>query len=260
MSNNNSDIQRLKNLAGIQNDNTTRKTPLNETVNEANLQKSNVNQQSFNEMKSIMESINSVSGKDSEKLDEEWANSTKYFDGEPRKMDQPKGEIVDTSLRRYLDAKGDHVTVDENGSHNPEKMMETYKKFKRQDSLLEHEDYDSYVEPLRDKGFDINVTEKDDGTLVFDVKKDNKSVKVMEPETGVYKCEGEEKEYSSLDAALKSKFDNLEESKSITESNELTTLKRNAGILTEEKPKTQNNKKTNNVVNIDELKRNAGIT
>lgn len=264
MSNENNDIQRLKNLAGIQNqddDSTTRNAPLNESVNneKSSAETSNVNQKNFNEMKSIMESINSVSGgEDFNKLDEEWANSTEYFDGDSRKMDQPTGEIVDTSLRRYLNAKGDHVTVDENGSHNPEKMMETYKNFKRQENLLEHEDYDSYVEPLRDKGFDITVTEKDDGTLVFDVEKDGKSVKVMEPESGTYKCEGEEKEYSSLDAALKSKFDNLEESNSITESSELTALKRNAGILTEEKIEN-NEEKTDNTVNIDELKRNAGI-
>lgn len=268
MSNENNDIQRLKNLAGIQNqdDSTTRKAPLNESVDDAaapTAEKSNVNQQNFNEMKSIMESINSVSGGEvSDKIDEEWANSTEYFDGDSREMDQPTGEIVDTSLRRYLNAKGDHVTIDENGSHDPEKMMENYKRFKQQETILEHDDYDSYVEPLRDKGFNIEVTEEDDGTLVFDVEKDGKSVKVMEPETGVYKCEGEEKEYSSLDAALETKFDNLEENNSITESSELTALKRNAGILTEEKIENENDvdKKTDSDVDIDVLKRNAGIT
>lgn len=260
MSNENNDIKRLKDLAGIQkqDNSTTRKTPLNESVNDQKQEHKNVNQENFDKMKSIMESISNVSGDDSGKLDEEWANSSEYFDGESREMEQPTGEIVDTSLRRYLNAKGDHVTIDENGLHSSEKMMENYKKFKQQENILEHEDYDTYVEPLRDKGFDIDVTEEDDGTLVFNVEKDGKSVKIMEPETGVYKCEGDDKEYSSLEDALKSKFENVNEDKSINESSELTALKINAGILTEQNV-DKNQEKSDNVVDIDELKRNAGI-
>lgn len=243
------DIERIKSLAGIKGHNNTHKSsPLNEEIEKTEI---NLNQKHFDQMKSIMESISSISENEPEKIDEKWANSTEYFDGESRELDQPTGEIVDTSLRRYLDAKGDHVTVDEFGSHDSKKMMEDYKNFKKENNLIEHKDYGSYVDPLVDKGFDVEVSEKDDGTLVFNVKKDGKTVKVMEPETGVYKISGEEKEYSSLDDALKSKFDNL------TESNDILALKKNAGLLTEENHK--NKEQTDNVVDIQQLKRNAGI-
>lgn len=51
-----------------------------------------------------------------EQDEEEWANSTDEFDGVPRKMEQPHGEVVDTSLRRYLGAKGQPVKVEESES------------------------------------------------------------------------------------------------------------------------------------------------
>jgi hypothetical protein len=63
---------------------------------------------------------------------DEWAN-TPAETGEPeaRVMDQPKGEPVDTSLRRYLGANGQPVKVEEAiQDHTVEEMMEAYNAFK----------------------------------------------------------------------------------------------------------------------------------
>ena len=66
-----------------------------------------------------------------EEVSEEWANATDHFDGEDRVMDQPKGEPVDTSLRRYLGANGQPVKVEEAvQDHTVEDMMEAYNAFK----------------------------------------------------------------------------------------------------------------------------------
>jgi hypothetical protein len=81
-------------------------------------------------MGDLLSKLKDIEGRDPKLVGEEWANSTEYFDGEEREMEQPKGEIVDTSLRRYLKAKGDHVTVDE-GTHTIDSMFESYKKFKK---------------------------------------------------------------------------------------------------------------------------------
>ena len=51
-----------------------------------------------------------------EEVVDEWANSGDHVSGEPEQMTNGHGEMgsaVDTSLRRYLKAKGDHTTVDE---------------------------------------------------------------------------------------------------------------------------------------------------
>jgi hypothetical protein len=63
---------------------------------------------------------------------DEWAN-TPAETGEPesRVMDLPKGEPVDTSLRRYLGANGQPVKVDEAiVDHTVENMMEAYQEYK----------------------------------------------------------------------------------------------------------------------------------
>jgi len=65
------------------------------------------------QMRKYMDAMPVENSKMTEEELEEWANSTEHFDGEPRIMDQPKGEIVDTSLRRYLGAKGHPVKVEE---------------------------------------------------------------------------------------------------------------------------------------------------
>ena len=64
----------------------------------------------------------------------EWSNSpSDELTGEPesRIMDLPKGEPVDTSLRRHLGANGQVVKVEEGiVDHTVEDMMESYAAFK----------------------------------------------------------------------------------------------------------------------------------
>lgn len=64
----------------------------------------------------------------------EWSNSpADELTGEPesRVMDQPKGEPVDTSLRRHLGANGQVVKVEEGiVDHTVEDMMEAYNAYK----------------------------------------------------------------------------------------------------------------------------------
>lgn len=202
---------------------------------------------SLNESK---ENEEEVSDKDEkEDLEEAWANSTDQFDGEAREIEQPKGEIVDTSLRRYLGAQGDHVKVDETSEHTIENMMESYKKFKGDEQLDEHKDYKSYVDPLKSKGYKIDVSETED-ELTFKVEKNGKKVTVKEPKAGEYKVSGDEKTYSTLEAAIKSKLDE----KTVNESISIRELKKNAGLLTENM-----SVKEDNVIDLTELKRNAGI-
>ena len=65
----------------------------------------------------------------------EWSNSpADELTGEPesRIMDLPKGEPVDTSLRRHLGANGQVVKVEEGiVDHTVEDMMESYASFKQ---------------------------------------------------------------------------------------------------------------------------------
>jgi len=66
---------------------------------------------------------------------EEWANSGDHVSGEPEQMTTGHGELgaaVDTSLRRYLDASGANVKVDEEvyPDHTVEDISEAYAAFK----------------------------------------------------------------------------------------------------------------------------------
>lgn len=66
-----------------------------------------------------------------EEVSEDWGNSTEHFDGEPRVTDLPKGEPVDTSLRRHLGANAQPVKVEEGiQDHTVEDMMEAYDAYK----------------------------------------------------------------------------------------------------------------------------------
>lgn len=142
-------VEELKYLAGMINGNSaTAEEPMDAPVQEPEAAATSSCGATSDPMNDILSKLRSIEGVDSakvvgeeEELEEEWANSTEHFDGEDREMEQPTGEIVDTSLRRYLGAKGSHVTVDE-GSHTIEKMTESYKKFKGED-LLEEKETDS---------------------------------------------------------------------------------------------------------------------
>lgn len=70
--------------------------------------------------------------------------------------------------------------------------------------INEHDDYDQYVNPWREQGYEINVTEytKDDGSMAwkFHVKSDEIDTVIVEPETGVYEV-GDET-FDSFDEAM----------------------------------------------------------
>ena len=114
---------------------------------------------SDNPMKDILAKMRDIDGAENVKIvgeedqiEEEWANSTDHFDGEEREMEQPSGEIVDTSLRRHLGAKGSHVTVDESG-HTMQSMTESYEKFKGED--------EEKVEELKEEDEDDTETDEE---------------------------------------------------------------------------------------------------
>jgi hypothetical protein len=59
----------------------------------------------------------------------EWSNSVyQNYEDKGHIMDQPEGETVDLSLRRYLNAEPTKVQVSE--SHTPKSLTESYKTFK----------------------------------------------------------------------------------------------------------------------------------
>lgn len=62
----------------------------------------------------------------------EWANSVyQAYDDRGDYQEQPDGETVDLSLRRYLNAKAEPVQIEED--HTPEGMLKEYKEFKKDD-------------------------------------------------------------------------------------------------------------------------------
>lgn len=99
----------------------------------------------------------------------EWSNSpADELTGEPesRIMDLPKGEPVDTSLRRHLGANGQVVKVEEGiVDHTVEDMMESYASFK-QAEVSEVKDRDAYdmatVKPTKKPTLPKAPWEKDD--------------------------------------------------------------------------------------------------
>lgn len=103
-------IDELKKLAGLLNHNPVINTEIDQET-DADCGCNDVSSNSET-MRKYMDATNDVIIQDEEDLD--WANSTEHFDGKQRDVGQPKGAVVDTSLRRHLNAKGDHVTVDEN--------------------------------------------------------------------------------------------------------------------------------------------------
>ena len=90
-----------------------------------------------------------------------------------------------------------------------EPMPDIEPQFVTQEELLqikkhkvdEHEDYESYVNPLKARGYKIKVDDKGD-RWTFHVSKDGESFTVTEPTSGEYYLSGDEKKYSSLKAAI----------------------------------------------------------
>jgi hypothetical protein len=59
----------------------------------------------------------------------EWANSVyKQYDDRGHYQEQPEGETVDLSLRRYVNAKAMPVRIEE--SIKPSTLAKAYRKFK----------------------------------------------------------------------------------------------------------------------------------
>jgi len=86
------------------------------------------------DMYAILQRLAQMGEVHEDEIVDEWANTPDQT-GEPeaRVMDLPKGEPVDTSLRRYLGANGQPVKVEEAiQDHTVEEMMEAYESFKTQ--------------------------------------------------------------------------------------------------------------------------------
>jgi len=89
-------------------------------------------------------------------LEEEgYQNSGDHYSGEPEEYKGPLGSPADLSLRRYLGANGEHVTVDETKvyeDHNVEDITEAYAQYKAAQNQVvteadceceTHEDHDA---------------------------------------------------------------------------------------------------------------------
>jgi hypothetical protein len=84
------------------------------------------------DMYAILQRLAQMGEVHEDEIVDEWANTPDQT-GEPeaRVMDLPKGEPVDTSLRRYLGANGQPVKVEEAiKDHTVQEMMEAYESFK----------------------------------------------------------------------------------------------------------------------------------
>lgn len=93
------------------------------------------------DMYAILQRLAQMGEVHEEEVSEEWANATDHFDGEDRVMDQPKGEPVDTSLRRHMGANAQPVRVEEGvEDHTVEDMMEAYSAYKASDVVVESEE------------------------------------------------------------------------------------------------------------------------
>lgn len=112
-----------------------------------------------------------------DEVTEEWANSTEHFDGEDRITDLPKGEPVDTSLRRHLGANAQPVRVEEGiQDHTVEDMMEAYNAFKT-DAIAEETVMEAKDDKVTEAAVDEAEVEEDNAfnTAAADAKKAGKS-------------------------------------------------------------------------------------
>ena len=87
---------------------------------------------------------------DEQEVEEEWANTPDGYTGEPQDYKGTLGSPADLSLRRYLGANGEHVTVDESEiypDHTVEDITEAYAAVKQSDveeSMVKNEDAPDY--------------------------------------------------------------------------------------------------------------------
>ena len=93
------------------------------------------------DMYAILQRLAQMGEVHEDEVTEEWANASDHFDGEARVTDLPKGEPVDTSLRRHLGANAQPVRVEEGiQDHTVEDMMEAYAAYKADNVVVESEE------------------------------------------------------------------------------------------------------------------------
>jgi len=100
------------------------------------------------------EQLNQLQG-EADLEEEGYQNSGDHYSGEPEEYKGTLGSPADLSLRRYLGANGDHVTVDETKvyeDHNVEDITEAYAQYKAAQNQVvteadceceTHEDHDA---------------------------------------------------------------------------------------------------------------------
>lgn len=81
-----------------------------------------------------------------------------------------------------------------------------WKRFgKNESTITEHKNTD-YINPWKEKGFDITVSNYDDpdypNSIAFEVKKDELDITIIEPQDGEYYIFGHKDKYNSFDEAL----------------------------------------------------------
>lgn len=96
------------------------------------------------------------------------------------------------------------------------KMVGTKKKGKKkvpncvpESKITEHENYETYVNDLRKRGFKVYVSqEQSDSGWTFEVERNGKSVTIIEPETGSYYIQSDDsgKKYPNLKDAVRAVF------------------------------------------------------
>lgn len=166
------DVNSLKKLAGIKEDTSKKKLTESESLDECGCDSmaeptptlpaqnmgGNIN------IRDLLAVLSKLSSQDApmEEVDE-WANSPEGVDGEPREMRPPSGEVVDTSLQRYLGADPKHVKVEEDIS--PEAMMEAYREFRSSIEEAEPASRETYF-----------VTHPTDGGAILEVFVDGRKV------------------------------------------------------------------------------------
>jgi hypothetical protein len=122
------------------------------------------------DMYAILQRLAQMGEVHEDEIVDEWANTPDQT-GEPeaRVMDLPKGEPVDTSLRRYLGANGQPVKVEEAiKDHTVQEMMEAYESFKTE--AVEEVTEEDVIEATSDK---VEDQVEESAVEEADVEEDN---------------------------------------------------------------------------------------
>lgn len=155
-------------------------------------------------------------------------------------MDDPMqsmGSSADTSLRRYLKAKGDHVTMDEEvyPDHTVDSVSEAYAAFK--EGAEDRARYDADETPRGEKKKKVSVKkapwEKDDDDKVDEskVEEDDIDENAFNQAAAAASRAGKDSfEFGGKTHKTTMKKDTAHKLDDSVDNNELSILKRNAGI------------------------------